>query len=283
MRALALRSVSRLVLVPFVVLLASTLGGCASIPRPVFPIADARVAIERELATSASVQAIRAEARVEQRGQAGRVRGTVLMFVERGQRVRFDVMTQFGPVAILTGDRERFAFADFREQRYLTGATCPKNIGRLLGVPLSVDEASRFLVGGTPVIAAERREIAWDADGYYRVGLFANDGQSQLLWLGVYDADRKLPASQQRVYLLRSELRARGGRTLWRVSYADHAFVQAGASRVLVPYRVQVERPDADTDSLVRFKQITLNPQIPAGAFTQTPRPGMRQEEASCD
>jgi hypothetical protein len=257
--------------------------GCAAVPRPAFPIVDARQAVEREQVTSAELRAIRAEARVEQRGQAGRVRGTVLMFVERGERVRFDVMTQFGPVAILTSDRERFAFADFRAHRYLTGATCPKNIARLLGVPMSVDETSRFLLGSTPVIAADQREVAWDGDGYYRVELLASDGTRQLLRLGVYAADRELPAAEQRLYLLQAELRARDGRTLWRVRYDDHELVALGAGQLMVPYRVHVERPDADTDSLVRFKQIVLNPQIPEGAFAQTPRPGMQIEEASCD
>lgn len=261
----------------------AALTGCTSIPRPAFPMADARQAMEREAATNAAVKALRAEARVEQRGEGGRVRGTVLMFVERGERVRFDVMTQFGPVAILTGDRERFAFADLRASKYLTGATCPKNIARLLGVPLSVDETSRFLVGGTPVIEAEQREIRWDSDGYYRVALRAKDGTRQVLWLGVYEDDRALPAAQQRVYLLRSELHAASGATLWRVTYADHELVSAGTSRVLVPFRVQVERPDADTDALVRFKEVKLNPQIPEGAFVQSPRAGMQLEEASCD
>jgi hypothetical protein len=253
------------------------------LPAPAYPIADARVALEREAATSADVHAIRAEARVDQRGREGRVRGTVLMFVERGERVRFDVMTQFGPVAILTGDRERFAYADFREKRYLTGATCPQNIARLLGVPLSVEEASRFLVGSTPLIAATRKEVVWDNDGFYRVTLSAADGQRQVLHLGVYDADRKLPAAQQRLYLRSSELHGANGRTLWRVSYAEHVPVVAGSGKVLVPMRVHVERPDADTDTLIKFKDIKLNPSIPEGAFTQAPRPGMTTEEASCD
>jgi outer membrane lipoprotein-sorting protein len=261
---------------------AAILAACSSLPKPAYPIADAPLALSREQATSAEIHSIRAEARVEQRAKQGRVRGTVLMFVERGERVRFDVMTQFGPVAILTGDRERFAYADFRESRYLTGPTCPKNIARLLGVPLSVDETSRFLLGGTPRIEAAQSRIAWDGDlGAYRVTLSGKDGARQDLWLAVYEADRKAPAAQQRLYLVRSELHAPNGHLQWRVSYDDHEAVKLGTSTVLAPFRVHVEQ--AGSDTMIHFKQIKLDPEIPEGAFTQEPRPGMKIEEALCD
>lgn len=264
-------------------LLALVAIGCGTVPRPAFPIVDAGTALGRERETGAPVSSIRAEARVEQRGDEGRVRGTVLMFVERGERVRFDVMTQFGPVAILTSDRERFAYADLREKRYLTGATCPKNIARLLGVPLSVDETSRFLLGSTPLIDAEQRTIAWDDDGFYRVTLRAKNGARQVLHLGIYESDRARPAAEQRLYLLRSELHAPDGRTTWRVDYDEQKSVKADGRSVLLPFRVHVEQPGAGKDTLIRFQEISLNPEIPVGAFSQTPRSGMQQEEASCD
>ncbi|MCG8555331.1 MAG: hypothetical protein MJD61_08600, partial [Proteobacteria bacterium] len=59
-------------------------------------------------ASRAGVRGLQAEARVDQRGTEGRVRGTVWMFVERPSRVRFDVMTQFGPASVLTSDGRVF-------------------------------------------------------------------------------------------------------------------------------------------------------------------------------
>ena len=59
------------------------------------------------------VEAIRAEARVDQRGEKGRIHGTVYMFVQRPDRVRFDAMTQLGPAAILTSDGARFGNVGF--------------------------------------------------------------------------------------------------------------------------------------------------------------------------
>lgn len=257
--------------------------GCVSVAKPTFPIADAGMAVARGDAGVAAVQSIRAEARVDQRGPRGRVKGTVLMFIERTPRVRFDVMTQFGPIAILTSDAERFAFADLREKRYMTGLTCPNNIARLLGVPLTVDETARFLLGAMPLMAADEEKVVWNADGFYRVVRRAKSGVRQELDLAVYPADIALPAVQQRLYLLRSELYTAAGRTAWRVSYAEHEKLRSGKSEVLVPYQVRVEDPGSGQDTLIKFKQIALNPTIPAQAFSQTPPAGIQEEEASCD
>ena len=257
--------------------------GCASLPRPTSPLRDANQAIERRDASLAGVTAIRAEARVDQRAKQGRIRGTVLMFVENTGRVRFDVMTQFGPVAILTSDGARFAFADFRENRYLTGETCPRNIARLLGVPLSAADTARFLLGGTPVVVADKRELTQRDDGSYTLVLHATSGGRQELDLAVYPADLKKPAEQQRLYLLRSELISAAGARVWRVTYEETEPLGQGADALLMPRRLHIEQPASGSDTEVRFKEIAKNPRIPDDAFVQTPRAGMTEQEASCD
>ena len=271
-------------LVSFVSLVSMAgLTACGGMPRPKYPIEEASSALSRYEATSAPLRAVRAEARVDQRGKQGRVRGTVLMFVERGQRVRFDVMTQFGPIAILTSDRERFAFADLREQRYLTGPTCPRNIARLIGVPLSVDETSRFLLGGTPLIASSQPRIEWRDDGFYRVTLVDERGARQVLDLAVYPEDTSAPVDAQRLYLVRSSMMRPDGSLAWRVTCEDHSLFRADGVEVRLPTVVHVEQPATGSDTLVRFKQITLNPAIPEQAFVQDKRAGMIEEEASCE
>jgi hypothetical protein len=256
---------------------------CVGIPRPTYPLRDAGQALERREASLAGVQAIRAEARVDQRAKQGRIRGTVLMFIEASGRVRFDVMTQFGPVAILTSDGARFAYADLRENRYLTGETCPRNIARLLGVPLSAADTARFLLGGTPLVNAARRELKQRDDGSYTLTLRAASGVRQELDLAVYPADMQKPAEQQRLYLLRSELFASSGQRIWRVTYEEPVPVGQGPDALLMPRRVRVEQPASGSDTLVHFKDVAKNPRIPDDAFVQTPRPGMTVEEASCD
>lgn len=257
--------------------------GCAGNLRLAQPIEDARVALQRRDATIDGLHSIRAEARVDQRAQGGRIRGTVLMFVEDSGRVRFDVMTQFGPIAILTSDGEQFAYSDLREKRFLYGQTCPKNIARLLGVPLSAQETARFLLGGTPVLAYRAASLQLGDDAQYRVELQADTGAKQVLELSVYPGDEPLPPEQQRLALVRSQLWDASGQPVWSVTYSDHEMIALGHRQLRVPMRIHIEQRAQGADTMVHFKSITANPTIPAEAFTQSTRPGMVQEEASCD
>jgi hypothetical protein len=257
--------------------------GCAGTLRPQHPIQDARVALARREATIDGLHSIRAEARVDQRAKAGRIKGTVLMFVEDTGRVRFDVMTQFGPIAILSSDGEQFAYSDLREKRYLFGPTCPENIARLLGVPLSAEETARFLLGGTPLIAHSDSAMVLNDAGHYQLTLKGEAGAKQELELAVYPGDEALAPEQQRLKLVRSELWDADGKPVWRVSYSDHEAIQLQGRQLHVPMRVHIEQPSHNADTLVHFKSIAANPNIPAEAFTQTALPGMQEEEATCD
>jgi hypothetical protein len=256
---------------------------CAGTLRPQHPITDARVALARRDATIEGLHSIRAEARVDQRAKSGRIKGTVLMFVEDSGRVRFDVMTQFGPIAILTSDGAQFAYSDLREKRYLFGPTCPQNIARLLGVPLSAEETARFLLGGTPLIAHAKSALVLNDAGHYQLTLQAETGAKQQLELAVYPGDEALPPEQQRLKLLRSELWDPAGKSVWRVSYSDHEAITLEGRQLLVPNRVHIEQSAPAADTLVSFKSIAANPKIPDEAFTQSTRPGMQEEEATCD
>jgi hypothetical protein len=192
-------------------------------------------------------------------------------------------MTQFGPIAILTSDGQQFAYSDFRSKRYLTGETCPANIARLLGVPLTAEETARFLLGGTPVIAYARAELSSTDEGHYRLLLTAADGGRQELELAVYPRDLQLPAAQQRLYLVRSELFRPGGARVWRVSYDEPKPLDVAGKEVLIPMVVRIEQTSPASDTLVHFKNVASNPHIPDDVFVQTPRPGMEEEAASCE
>ena len=65
-----------------------------------------------------TISTMQLEARVEQRGDQGRIRGTVLMLVQLPVHVRFDALTQFGPIATLTTNGELFQLLDQRESRF---------------------------------------------------------------------------------------------------------------------------------------------------------------------
>ena len=142
-------------------MVAASLVGCPT-PCPNHPHTDPSRALAAPHTLRAPATALRAEARVEQWGEEGRIRGTVFMFIERPGHVRFDVMTQFGPAATLTSDGEAFALTDLRENRFFAGPACPSNIARLLGIPLSGEGVIQLLLGDSPRVPATTEEIECD-------------------------------------------------------------------------------------------------------------------------
>lgn len=271
----------RLCLLCIVVLLA----GCATTLRPseLFPTADPLLTQFEQ--RRAELTAISAEARVDQRGEQGRIRGTVLMFVQRGGRVRFDVMTQFGPVMTLTSDGARFALADKREHRFITGPTCAENIALLLRLPLTADQASQVLMGGVPLSALQSQEMEWDSEhGFYRIVRQLQDGSRQELRISIDPRDEKAPLAQQRLRLLAVYAYAPGGALSWEAHFSEHGYVRGrDGQQYEMPFEVHVLQPSSDTDTLIKFKEMTPNPDIPAGVFTQEAPGGMSVEEAPCE
>ena len=259
--------------------------GCPS-NCPTIPIEDPGQALRLHQGSRSHVRAIRAEARVEQWGREGRVRGTVLMFVERPESVRFDAMTQMGPALILTSDGAEFALTDLRENRYLTGPTCPENIGRLLGIPMSGEQVTQFLLGSTPRIEATEQSIECTGDGTYLITLQGQGGERQEIEVAVREADLDAPPEQQRLRLVRSELFDSEG-TVWRATFDDWRVVpdpgSADGMGVAMPYEVRFEHPRENADTTVNLEQIDLNVEIPAGAFQQESRPGLPVEQAPCN
>jgi hypothetical protein len=256
---------------------------CVSHRCPMVPYSDALRALRDNASMRTGVVAIKAEARVDQRGKKGRVRGVVLMFAERPNRVRLDAMTQFGPVAILTADGGRFAFTDLRQNRYLEGETCPLNISRLLGVSLSSEQTTAFLLGETVPIEATESAIRCTSEGNYAVSLRGANGSRQQIELAIADADFEKPPGQQHLHLIKSELFSSDGKPILRVTYGDYRPVSSLNKKIVMPFSVRVEQPAFHSDTLVSFRQITLNPSIPPAVFSQKPPPGISKETVPCN
>ena len=269
--------------------LASVTSSCGGKPCPTFPHTDPQVALQYHRSMRSHAYVLRGEAKVDQRGADGRIRGTVMMFIERPDHVRFDAMTQFGPAAILTSDGSQFALNDLRERRYLHGPTCRQNIARLLGIYMSGTEVARFLLGDTPLIDATERAIVCSGDGTYVVTLRDRGQQRQEIELDVRDVDRSAPPEQQRLRLLRSELFTPEGRTVWRATFDDYRVIPDPDSDedppmgVAMPFKIRFEHPDEDADTVLRFESVAINVAIPDGAFQQAPRPGLPPELVVCD
>lgn len=269
---------TRVCLTASLVLLSAVAAGCKSAPScPLQARTDAGKALEDHGRRQEAWQTIKAEARVTQWGRNGRIRGTVLMFLQRPDRVRFDVMTQVGPAAVLTSDGESFQLSDLREGAFLHGPTCPENIARLLGISVDAENVLRLLTGDTPMIDATAQSMVC-RDGRYVVTLLALDGTTQEVSFSVHGEDLGKVPAEQRLTLRRSVERAPDGQTRWEATYDDYIEVDGQSFPRTVRFVDQVN----DADTSVRVKSISVNPVVPDGAFLQTPGPGMSVEFASC-
>lgn len=235
---------------------------------------------------------LRAEARVDRReagapAERARVRGTVLMLAERPDRVRFDAMTQFGPIATLTSDGASFALMDLQENRFFVGPSCAQNIALLLGIPMESEDLGRVLFGEAPLIESSSSEVLCEG-GSYRVTLRDDAGQIETLRYEIREADAEALPELQRLRLRELMLQGADGTLELRIRWDDHRFVEdprsAASPRegVMLPHRVQIELPPRGIDTLVRFERIEINVTMPSGVFSQAPRPGLAVEPVEC-
>jgi len=261
-----------------VVSLAVVAAGCKSGPAcPVQPRTDPATALEEHTIRQQSWKSLKAEARVTQWADRGRIRGTVLMFLERPSHVRFDVMTQLGPAAVLTSDGENFQLSDLRENVFLQGPTCPENIALLLGIEVDAENILRLLTGDTPMIDVSEQHMQCRG-GNYVVSLLAQDGSTQEIEFSVDEADRDKPPAEQRLTLRKSSVRAGNGELEWEATYDDYTSVDGQAFPTNIRFVDRVH----GADTQVRVKSISLNPDVPPDAFQQTPSPGTAVEIATC-
>ncbi len=261
------------------------LGACPPPGCPNRPLGDAAQALRLHRSLRRTVEALRGEVRVDQRGPEGRIRGTVLMLLERPDRVRFDVLTQLGPAATLTSDGTDFQLLDVREGRYFEGPACPANLGRLLGVALEGEELARFLVGDTPRLPDPDPVMSCTEEGY-RV-LLEHEDQRQEIVLRPRAEDRDAPPAEQHLRLVRSELRRADGSVDWRASMDDYRLVadprDPEGRGVALPFRVRFVDPDLDADTLIRVKDLELLASAPDPAvFVQRPPPSASVELSPC-
>jgi outer membrane lipoprotein-sorting protein len=251
------------------------LAGCASATCPAQRITDPAQAIAAQKHTP--IRSLRAEAKIDQRGREGRIKGKLMMFVERPDRVRFDAMTQFGPALILTSDGQTFALSDFKDNRYLTGPACAESLGRVIGVALPSSEVASVLLGEAPLIAGS--DALGCSDGTYKLERRGADGAREELELAVHEADRKRAPGEQRLYLAAATLWSAQGQKLYRVRYEDYRKVGAAE----LPHTVRIDDFANDADALLRLSDVAVDVKVPEGAFTQTPRAGLTVEPIECD
>ncbi len=262
------------------------LAGCGgAVPCPSRPFGEAEALLDALARQQDPVRTLQAEARVEQRGPRGRIRGRVRLMLRRPGALRFDVMTRLGPAAILTSDGERFALLDLKENRFLQGPTCARNTARLLGIQMEGEQLARLLVGDVPRLTSVERIALSCEQGSYLIVLEGRDGRRQRVAIEVAPSTRSAEPAAQRLRLRRVEMLGPQGELRWRVELEGHRPVEGTPQGVSVelPETVFFEDRREGQQVRIRIKEVRAGIEPPEGAFRQRPRGGMTIERVACE
>jgi hypothetical protein len=283
--------------------LAPALLGCPSVAPPISQVPTGDAAIERLRATGACGESVQANAKIDQFGEHGRVRGDVMLFAAAPAKVRLDVVSPFGvALATLTSDGDRFALADLREKRFYFGPASACNIARLTTVPVPGHALVSLLRGQAPVLKHDPAgaKVEWSSKGYYVVTLASTRDASEVLHIAPHPEDFARPWTEQRMRLRQVVVRQYGG-VRYQADLDDFAPAPMAGPRVdpdhlepdlppsgpechaELPRKIHVEVPDEDEDVNFRYVEVTWNPPLPEGTFVQAPPPGMQPMPVRCE
>lgn len=287
-------------LLPFL-LLASGCGAAA----PVSQVPTARAAVDRVNATQDCGIGIHATAKIDQFSKEGRVRGDLLAFAVWPERLRMDIVSPFGVTLwTLASDGQQFSVNDLRQKRFFHGPASACNIARLTTVPMPGHVLVSLLRGEAPVLkhGDADESISWQSGngGYYLVTVKGNNGSVERIKVAPHPADLALPWDKQRMRVLDVELEQQGI-ILYHAELSDHQPAKMAVPQVdpamidppiptsgpqctaEIPRKIHVEVPGKDQDVLFRYEDVTWNPPLPDGIFSQPIPGGVEVVRVTCD
>jgi len=280
--------------------LALELGGCGR-PPPAsrFPTGDA--ALDRMHATHACSRGVSAEAKLDYIGPGGRLRGNVLYLASAPNRIRLDLFSPFGAMlSTLTSDGTRFSLTDPRQKRFFYGPANACNLARFTQVSLPPSVLVDLLRGEAPVLVhpTGSATIAWESDRYV-VRIESSHGASERIELEPLESDFSRPWAEQRVRVLKVHVEQQGV-VLYNVELLDHEAAHTARERVdpdgleppvppsgpacaaELPRRIHIEVPSEGHDLVLAVSEVTHNPPLAGGSFSQERPAGVRSEYSAC-
>ena len=278
--------------------------GCHSVPPPRSQFPTAADAIARMKATFTCERGVRGEAKIDQFSDRGRIRGKILLFASRPNRLRFDVVSPppfNSVVSTLTADQGTFSLFDMRERKFYEGPASACNIARLTEVPLEAHALVSLLSGQAPLLVHQdgQLQIEWSKEGYYVIRIPSTRGASEVLHVAPSPADLSQPWSSQRLRVLDVRVEQQGIE-LYHASMDAHEWTSTAppqvdpdgleppippsgpACSVEVPRKIHIEVKESDQDVLFRYESVKLNPPHPAGVFTQAVPAGVERVRVEC-
>lgn len=291
----------------------SALAACGSVKPPTSQMPDARTALGRLDATYAQVSGVRADAKIDYLGDKGRVRGDVKLLASApsGMRIAItaDVVGSAGEVAT---DGATFEADDKTNGRFLVGEATPCNIARLTQVPIATRELVPMLWGMRPAI--DRPIVAdslrWSDAGYYVLMLVEEASEkgegvhARELHVVPTPSDWSKPYAEQRLRLLEVDGWSSGAsdaKLVYRVEMRDHAPAKTAGPivdsdgispdvapsgpdvTVDVPRALHVEVPAKNSDVVLKYGEVVVNPPLLDGVFELRIPPGIPVDRARCD
>ena len=281
-------------------ILAAALTSCGG-PPPASRFPDGDAALARMHASQACSRGVSAEAKLDYIGPRGRLRGNVLYLMSVPDRVRLDLFSPFGAMlSTLTSDGEHFSLLDPRQKRFFYGPANACNLARFTQVTLPPAVLVDLLRGEAPVLVHEAgtARVAWESDRYV-IRIDSKHGASERVELAPLAEDFTRPWSEQRVRVLRVHVE-QDGVPLYSVELLDHERATTARPRIdpdgleppvppsgpscnaELPRRIHIEVPSEGHDLLLAVSEVTHNPPLTGGAFSQEQPAGVRAQFSPC-
>jgi hypothetical protein len=271
-------------------LLAIALGslGCCCIEhnykRP-YPAPDAPTLMAALRARQAAVHTVDLDTRTTSWLGGQRTRGTVVMLVERGGRLRFEAEISLqGAVATLVTNDDHFALLDLQAHVFKQGEACPANVASLVPVPLLPAEVAAILLGDA-LVAPDARTLGVDWDGHDRADVLGIDngtdarGTTQRLYVKLRPTNPGAP-QLGRWDVVGVEGEVPGQTQRWRVAFEDLKDDAGFALPGVILFAEPGKSFDAGVEIKVKSRRVnaTFKPQ----AFTLAAPEGYPVEVVPC-
>jgi hypothetical protein len=284
--------------------LMGALMGCHRVGPPPSQFPSAADALARMKATYQCERGVGGEAKIDHFSERGRVRGKMLLFASRPNRLRFDVVSPppFNSIiSTLTANEGKFALLDVRERKFYEGPATACNLARLTEVALEAHALVSLLGGRAPLLVHQDDDLSmeWSTDGYYVIRIPSTRGAFQELHVAPTPADFRSPWSAQRMRVLDVRVEQQGIE-LYHASLDAHQWATTAPPLVdpdgidppvppsgppcaiEVPRKIHIEVKESDQDVLFRYDDVKLNPPLPSGAFTQIIPGGVERIHVEC-
>jgi hypothetical protein len=205
--------------------------------------------------SAAERQRLRGVASLSFDGAAGSVRSKQAIVVELPSHLRIEVLGFLSQaVAVLVTDGEHFELFRAEDRSRRNGAVYPGLLFEVAQIDLTPEEAAGLLLGAVPETPGLRiASAAGLDDGGVRLDLVDVDGT--LRQRLDFDSVSRL----QRV-----EAYAQGERLLWSAEFKDYQ----NLAGIDFAHEIELWFPSSQTQVGLVFKQVELNPTLPAGVFT---------------